>query len=239
MGSSTPSTTKEPVFTVYKATGKCGRAYVGITKMSLMQRRGSHARAAKAGEKSLFWDYIREKGIDWFTFEAITECYSAREAIRCERAMIAVHNTFWKQGGLNRNIGGGGNVKDGVSDEYREARRQTSLKMHRDNPEIRFIGTRIYNAMGRPVSEHGKKRKAEGRAHGWTKESIAKRQATWKKKMADPSFVAERRHREWALQEYEKALAYRVGRVRPHRFHPSYADPNWGETCGRKKKVAS
>lgn len=215
------------VFLVYKITGKCGRGYVGITRTSMKDRWGAHVRAARNGEKSLFWDYLREKGKDWFSLEVLTECYSAREAIACERAMIAVHNTYYKQGGLNRNLGGGGNIGGETSPEVRAKISLANKIRMNANDEIRNAFANRYKEMGRPVSEEGKKKKAEGRKHAYTPERVAARAEKLKALHADPERHAELLHRQWATLQYEKALAARIGRDRPGRFHPSYANKEW------------
>ena len=102
----------DPVWRVYKAAGKCGRTYIGVTKIKLKYRWNSHLCSAEKGICGPLNELLRERGADWFTVETICECYSVREAIVCERAMIAVHGTYYKQGGLNRNLGGGGNIND-------------------------------------------------------------------------------------------------------------------------------
>lgn len=230
----------ERIWTIYKITGKCGRAYIGITKSKLRYRLRQHLKCAANGEQSVLWRYMAEiNDPSWFSIEPIAECYSSREAIACERAMICVHNTYYKQGGLNRNMGGGGNVKDGISEEVRQRLSAAQKKVSAENPHNVFIRTRAYNEMGRPVSPEGHQRKLEGLRSAHKPEIWAKGGETRRKRFADPVRLKEkvRNEREWIA--YEKALAYRVGRVRPHRFHPSYIDPNWSQKCGPKKKAAA
>lgn len=215
------------VWKIYRIFGKCGAAYVGITASTVPVRWHSHRRAAKQGLGGLLGSMIREKGAEWFTYETLCECYSVREAIVCERAMIAAYNTYYNQGGLNRNIGGGGNVAGDHLSPERSARLSENMKARMADPAQRSMGARAYNAMGRPVSEQGRKRKLEGLRAAHTPEVAARSAATKRARWSKPELLAEKRHREWALIEYEKALAYRVGRVRPHRFHPSYASADW------------
>jgi len=225
------------VFKIYKVTGQCGRAYVGITRMTVKARWETHLRCKQGG---IFYDLIREKGRDWFTVETLCEAYSIREAIACERAMIAVHNTYYKQGGLNRNIGGGGNVKDTASEQERRLKSEAAKRMYEKNPDLRFAGTRAYNAMGRPVSPDGHARKLEGLKSAHTKEVRARASATRLRNIQEnPEIENTRKRDEQRLINYEKALAYRVGRIRPHRFHPSYADQTWHLKCGPKKMEAA
>ncbi len=215
--------TREQIWLIYKATGKCGKGYVGITTMTMKQRQRSHKGAARHGDKSPFWDAMRKYGYDHFTWEVLTECYSSKEAIMCERAMIAVHDTFYTRNGWNRNTGGGGNIHGHMSEETRKRVSDGVKERNRKNPEYKNLGSIAYTAMGRPVSPEGHQRKLAGLRTAHTPENwekgAAKRRGVKQseghaKKSAD---AAERgravfKHQVWCKKEYEKALAARCDR---------------------------
>lgn len=208
----------DPVFTIYKITGKCGRAYIGITRMLLSARWRSHQHAAKCGQKSPLYDAMRECGAAAFSIAAICECYSVREAITCESAMIGVHDTYWKRGGLNKNLGGGGNVAGGLDAEICKRIGEKRKAYLAANDNRRFVGALAYNAKGRPISAEGARRKAEGRKHAYTPERVAARAEKLRARWADPVIAEQMRRDARSVIAHEKALAYRVGRERPYRY---------------------
>lgn len=94
------------VWKIYKATGKCGRGYVGLTQFPVSVRWRRHVVGAKNGYPGAFAGAIRKYGAEWFTIQELCECYSLKEAEFCERAMIALHDTYIKGNGFNLTIGG-------------------------------------------------------------------------------------------------------------------------------------
>lgn len=144
------------VWIIYKATGKCGRAYVGLTKRSLAKRWYQHKKDAASGEKSAFYNAIRKYGAEWFSLEVICECYSLMEANRCERAMIASHNTYAHSGnGFNLTIGGDGNVGVRYTAESLAKMSASQKRLHANDPSRVRKMVDAYNSMGRPRSEEG------------------------------------------------------------------------------------
>lgn len=221
-------TNGEQIWLVYKATGKCGRGYIGITTMPMRGRKAAHKSAAKKGQKGPFYDAIRKYGYDHFSWEILTECYSSLEAIKCEQAMIAVHDTLYTKNGWNRNIGGGGNVHGHLQEETKKKISDAVIKRNAQNPEYRNLGAIAYNAMGRPVSEDGHKRKLEGLKSAHNATSYEKGAAKRRGRKQDSSCAhvsAENaakgrviyRHKCWTEDQYLRALANRIGYERPHR----------------------
>lgn len=155
----------EYVWKVYKVASPCGRAYIGITRTTMAARWKSHERAAKT-TRIPFYDAILEHGGAAFKIEILTECYSEWEARKCERAMIALHDTYYKNGnGFNRSIGGNGST-GGTSEETR-AKLRAAAERNKDAILVRILGaSKKYNEMGRPVSEEGRARKNIGLAIG-------------------------------------------------------------------------
>ena len=239
----------EYVWKIYKITSPCGRAYVGITRTTLTTRWKAHQRAAKH-TRVPFYDAVLEHGADAFSIKTLAECYSEWEARKCERAMIALHDTYYKGGrGFNRSIGGNGNT-GGATEETRAKIRASMAARKEEFVAHLYAGQKKYNEMGRPVSEEGRAAKLRGLKEGWKKrhspeaiakgaatrtgrkqgpdhhaksisacaaaraaktpESIRKQSETNKKMWADPEFRAMRKHRYWALLQYDKALADRV-----------------------------
>lgn len=124
------------IWVIYKATGKCGRGYIGLTKNGKDFRWKRHLKAAANGEQSALYNAIRKYGPDWFTVEVICECYSVREAKACERAMIASHGTYAHTGGgFNLTYGGDGNWGWKPSAEVRAKIGAKSSERLAANPE--------------------------------------------------------------------------------------------------------
>lgn len=210
----------EKVWIVYKITGKCGRAYVGMTSMKLDYRWNSHLCAAEDGCAGPLYDLIREKSDAWFSLEVICECFSKREALTCEGAMIAAHDTYYRNGGLNRNTGGGGTAKGDHSEETRRRISSGLKRRYEDNPDSRFNFARIYAAMGRPVSEDGRAKKLAGLKTAHTPEVWAKSAQTRREKFENRDELEKKRRNEREWISYEKALADRVRAGRPYRYFP-------------------
>lgn len=243
----------EHVWKIYKLTSPCGAAYIGITRNTVLWRWKAHVRQSRKDDAAPLYVAIRTYGPESFSRETLTECVSEWEAQKCERAMIALHNTFHKNGGFNRSIGGNGNT-GGVTEETR-AKLKASLALRKDeNRAVILAASKKYNQMGRPVSEEGHARKLAALAAGRplrltpealakraktqtgkhqspehraksvaacaaaraakTSESLKKQSTTLKKMWADPEYAALKRHRFWALVQYEKAMAARIGRER-------------------------
>lgn len=98
------------IWRIYKATGKCGRAYVGVTTQTVQKRWEQHIRDARNGAPYLLHRAIRKYGTGWFSVEELTVCFSKREAIVCEKALIAAHDTYaHAKNGFNLTYGGDGN----------------------------------------------------------------------------------------------------------------------------------
>ncbi len=246
----------EYVWKIYKLTSPCGGAYVGITRNTVPWRVKAHVRQARKKDGHPLYVAIIEHGIDAFKIEVLAECYSEWEARKCERAMIAVHDTYYKNGhGFNRSIGGNGNTGGATEETRNKIKDSWNINREHKTKKLREAAQK-YNDMGRPVSEEGRARKNEGLVVGRTmprteeqKEKQRQRMLgkpqppTWKEKSvnnaakartcitaeshkkmgqsqsnrwADPVKGALYRHRFWALNQYEKALAARVGRERPH-----------------------
>ncbi len=211
------------VWKIYKIIGPCGRGYIGITRMTMKCRWDAHVRAAKH-TRIPFYDSIVEHGAAAFTIDIITECYSEREAQKCERAMIALHDTYYKGGrGFNRSIGGNGNT-GGTSDAARASMIAASALRHEENKTLLAVGREKYKAMGRPVSKEGRARKNKGLEIGRriprTPEQIEatrirmtgmKQPPEWKAK--SQAAIAKGRlawqHKAWAFRQYAAALANR------------------------------
>lgn len=220
----------EYVWKVYKVTASDGRGYIGITRNTVAWRWDSHVRAAK-NTRIPFYDAILDLGANAFTVETLCECFSEWEARKCERAMIALHDTHYKGGrGFNRSIGGNGNT-GGASEETRAKIGAKTRAWLAADPERRFRLIRTYNAMGRPVSEEGQKRKLEGlrSAHKpeiWEKGAAKRRGVKQSEDRAAKSRANLDKGREayriklWRERNYSDALASRCDRsklVRPRK----------------------
>lgn len=145
------------IWTIYKATGKCGRGYVGVTTRGHKLRWSQHVKEANAGSPLAIHCAIRKHGPEWFLVEVLCECYSAREAKACERAAIASHNTYCHNGfGFNLTIGGDGVWGIKFSEASRAKMSASLKKWHAENPGHIQKMVDVYNAMGRPRSDEGR-----------------------------------------------------------------------------------
>lgn len=121
---------------IYKATGKCGRGYIGLTRQGIEIRWKQHMKFARRGSPQAIHRAIKKYGADWFTVEAICECYSEKEAVVCEKAMIASHNTFAPNGfGFNLTTGGDYAVAHAPRTAETRAKLSAALKGKKQSPE--------------------------------------------------------------------------------------------------------
>lgn len=211
------------VWKVYKIKSPCGRAYIGITRTTLAKRWKAHTQAAKK-TRIPFYDAILEYGNEAFSIEILTECFSEWEARKCERAMIALHDTYFKgDKGFNRSIGGNGNT-GGASEETKAKISAATKRRFEQNPESKYDFINRYNSMGRPVSEEGRLRKLEGLKSAHTPEvwerGAAKRRGVKQsedrsRKSAEAAAKGRAVYKRmlWCEKEYENALASRVDRA--------------------------
>jgi group I intron endonuclease len=93
------------VWTIYMITGPNGKRYVGLTKTSAKKRLNQHHLYARNGLKTALYNAMRAHGTKAFSISVLTECVDAREAIACERGLIAQYGTM-APNGYNLTIGG-------------------------------------------------------------------------------------------------------------------------------------
>ena len=95
---------------IYRATCTAnGKLYIGITVVSVFERRGGHLYYATSGAKSPMPRAIRKYGIDAFVFEQIASAASWPEACLAERDLIVQYGTRSPRG-YNATDGGDGTL---------------------------------------------------------------------------------------------------------------------------------
>lgn len=217
---------------IYKITGNCGRAYVGVTKRGATVRWKQHQRDCASGADTYLYNAMRKYGVDWFSLQVLCECYSAREAKTCERALIASHNTYAHSGrGFNLTYGGDGNwgwkpsaktkEKIGAKSAERMAKSPEYLKNmiaaqnpHQKRPWNRDRAIAMGHAKkGIKLSEeHIRKVRASSVGRIKTQETRDKLKANrpkgiWKPtKEATEKMKATKAHRGWCKIKYAEAL---------------------------------
>lgn len=102
----------EKIWYIYKITCAVnGKGYIGLTSQAGRLRWAQHKSDAKRGVDTILYRAMRKHGIENFSYEVISECYSSLEACVCERALIAAHGTYAprsneKGNGYNATTGG-------------------------------------------------------------------------------------------------------------------------------------
>lgn len=202
------------VWTIYMITGPSGKRYVGLTKTSARKRLNQHHLYARNGLKSALYNAMRAHGTVAFSISVLTECVDAREAIACERGLIAQYGTMAPRG-YNLTIGGERGAGYKLSPEHRAKIAKTwPGRRHTDESRAKMS----VSAKGRKRSPEAltAARKAWAENHDkWS----AERRARW----ADPAY----RKKQIALLNSPKAMEKKKksqSRVRRERFErdPQY-----------------
>lgn len=152
----------DKIHTIYKITGKCGKGYIGRTTASPHIRWRQHRAFASSGVNYPFYQAVRERGTDWFSVSVLCECFSKREAEVCEKAMIALHGTYYKCNGWNVQYGPG-RLAGSFSEEERKKMSDSGKKRHREKPETLKEARDTWRAMGFPISPEGAAAQQKGR----------------------------------------------------------------------------
>lgn len=109
---------------VYKITNRVnGKAYIGVTNnpKRRFSEHKSYARSKVKKFKCALYDAMLKYGFQNFSFDVLAECYSEKELMTCERALISTHNTWAKFGaGYNITLGGEGTYGRIISQETRD-----------------------------------------------------------------------------------------------------------------------
>jgi group I intron endonuclease len=106
------------MYTIYHVWCKTSeKSYVGLTKETLAKRWRRHCLRAAYGEKTHFWNAIRDHGKESFEIKALSEGATREEANALEMLWIALLNTRDPNVGYNLTAGG-----EGVSNPSPETR---------------------------------------------------------------------------------------------------------------------
>jgi len=95
------------MYRIYMITGPDGRRYIGMTTKTEAQRMRQH-RKDRGRFNMPILKAIADHGIEAFTIRTLAECIDRREAIACERGLIAQYGTLYSAGGYNLTRGGVG-----------------------------------------------------------------------------------------------------------------------------------
>lgn len=146
------------MYRIYMITGPNGKQYIGKTKATIYFRWRKHIEAAKAGSKTAIACSIRKHGHLKFTIVELTQCVDEREAIACERGLIAQYGTYVTSGnGYNLTSGGEGTEGHRHSAEAR-ARMSQFQRGRKLTPEA------LANIRAASVARKGSKDSPEVRA---------------------------------------------------------------------------
>lgn len=220
-------------WTIYKITGNCGRAYVGLTSRKVIVRWANHIRDAANGSETFLHRAMRKYGVGWFSVATLCECYSKREAVTAERALIAAHNTYAHAGsGFNLTYGGDGNWGWKPSHEVRAKIGAKSAERMAANPEYVRKMVDGHNSSTRKRPSNSARAAEMGRSKKGTKlspehaakvrvqligrpksdETLAKMRSTRPKGEWKPpqgwvdKMIVSKRHRGWCRKMYQLAL---------------------------------
>lgn len=154
------------MFDVYMLTCSVScKSYIGISDKGGLRRLVQHRRAAESGAGNHLYRAMRKHGIETFALKIIYQAVDYREAIACERAMIAQYGTF-SPAGYNMTTGGENNVGYHLCKEVREKQRQGKLgKLWSNESREKLSKARI----GHKWSDESKEKKAAWhRGRPWT-----------------------------------------------------------------------
>jgi group I intron endonuclease len=157
---------------VYRATcSVTKKSYIGITNKDEAVRWWFHLRDARTKRRDgAFHQAIRKYGAEAFVREVLYTAVDEREAIACERGLIAQYGTLFPSG-YNLSVGGetykGGNIKGKrISEEHKEHLRRLAAAMKGKKRKPESIEKGRASLMGHFVSEETRRKigaKSKGR----------------------------------------------------------------------------
>ena len=118
---------------IYKATSPSGKSYIGLTTLSLNERRDTHIRNVNNGDVTHFYTAIKKYGIDNFIWCVIEDNVTDFEILKeREKFNILKYDTFTPNG-YNMTLGGDGSYGRLPTKEQREKQR-ISMKGKNSRP---------------------------------------------------------------------------------------------------------
>ena len=128
---------------IYKITNKInGKSYIGLTTTSLKKRWLGHKYSSKTENYPLYYS-IRKYGIENFTIELITECYSKQELNSKEKELIIFYKCRNRDFGYN--LDEGGNSFGKMSEEV--VKQNSIRNSHENHPRAKLNWNDIFDIL--------------------------------------------------------------------------------------------
>lgn len=203
------------IWHIYKIIFPNRKAYIGLSVNGAQKRFKAHCDSANRGSDYAVHRAIRKYGSDNCRLEILSECYSQKEAMTCEKGLICAHNTFLNGGqGYNMTLGGEFGV---VAEEVLQRRIATNIGKHSEPHKIARLLEMAAKKRGVKLSDEVRLNMSLG--HLGVKpstETIAKRKQWWEDNKHKMNFRSGYKHTSETIAKMSASAKARPDLHNPH-----------------------